>query len=122
MGDTPPDRVWNTTTKNFFLEPDALARVTRVMQGDGFDLGDALGKLNGVLDEHDGCWGDDAPGKAFAKSYVDPANQALSDSKDGVQAIEDTVDNLNQASAAFQSVDYDQAVQMDLSVGDDQSS
>lgn len=99
--------------ENFRLDPDGLARGTRDARGAGQRLGDAFKRLTEVTDAHDGCWGDDDIGKAFAKNYVGPSADNRKYSQDSVQAFGKYADDGDQASTAFQGVDQQNAQAMD---------
>jgi len=99
----------------FYLDPDGLAAATKKINDAGTILGGKLLKLKNVLDQHDGCWGTDDVGQAFAKNYVDGANNIKQGADDASQNMISLAENLNDAAKELEAVDEEQAAAMDAS-------
>ncbi|MFC3456278.1 hypothetical protein, partial [Amycolatopsis speibonae] len=81
-------------------------------------LRDALVALNGVLDQYEGCWGDDEIGKQFEKGYkadADGSRVALGDMHEGVDK---TVASVDKAVTEFVGLDEDNAKAFDHLLGE----
>lgn len=102
--------------ESFRLDPDGLAAANGEFLVVGDKLGDAFDNLVLVLDDHDGCWGEDDIGKAFAKNYVQPSGEVREASKNAVEGIHELHDGVDESSETFQSVDEESAIQIDNSV------
>ncbi|WP_156753225.1 WXG100 family type VII secretion target [Actinokineospora pegani] len=99
--------------EEFRLDPDGLAAGTRKLDAAGTRLTSAVAALNVVLDDHDGCWGTDDIGKAFATNYVQPATDVRTYGADAGTGLVLTAEGLDEASEVFQSVDHDHAARID---------
>lgn len=102
-------------TEPFYLDPQGLSNVTARMGQLGGNLGTAYDTLSGVLDEHDGCWGTDSTGKAFANNYVSSEQQMRDGAQQAASGVGGVTDTVNQAAAKLESVDYDSAAELDAS-------
>lgn len=102
---------------NFYLDPEGMSRATGKLRDLGNRLEGSFKKLEGVLDQHDGCWGGDDIGKAFEKNYVPAATEARKGAGDAAHAIVQTSDDADKSSKVFQSVDEKEAQRIDASTG-----
>ncbi|GHF44857.1 uncharacterized protein YukE [Amycolatopsis bartoniae] len=103
--------------ENFRLDPAALEEATRRLGSLGDRITTAYHELAGVLDEHDGCWGEDDIGKAFAQNYVPNAKQVREGAEQAGPGVIELRNDIDDASKTFQSVDEDEARRIDASTG-----
>jgi uncharacterized protein YukE len=108
--------------EDFYLDPDKLAQATGALRYANEELSSQLAKLTGVLQQHDGCWGTDDIGKAFAKKYVQPSHDAQAGITATTGGVDATVRNLDSASTQFQGLDEESAQRLDASIGQQGSS
>lgn len=98
---------------DFFLDPDGLSEGSREMREHGHVLNEAYLRLKGMLDVHYGCWGNDEVGKSFAKNYVPGAEKFTTGGQQVGAALPSLADDIDESSTTFQSVDEDNARQID---------
>ncbi|WAL66527.1 hypothetical protein ORV05_01530 [Amycolatopsis cynarae] len=103
--------------EDFRLDPDRLSAATRRLGALGERLRNSFQTLTRVLDEHDGCWGDDDIGKSFAKNYVPSATQARDGARQATDGIIQLRGDTDKAAKVFQSVDHDSAQRIDETMG-----
>ncbi|WP_424186974.1 WXG100 family type VII secretion target [Actinokineospora sp. G85] len=99
--------------ETFRLDPAGLSSGTKRLDAAGQRLTAAVSALNVVLDDHDGCWGTDDIGEAFATNYVKPATDVRTYGADAGTGLGLTADGLDEASEVFQSVDHEHATRID---------
>ena len=99
--------------ENFYLDPDGLDDAVRAMRVHGLDLSEAYAELKGVLDAHHGCWGADDIGNAFAQNYAPQSADFTTNSKQAADSLPSLSDDIRESSRVFQSVDEDNARQID---------
>jgi len=99
----------------FYLDPDGLASATKKINDAATALGGKLVKLKGVLDQHDGCWGTDDIGKAFAQNYQGGADNLKEGSDNASQNMGSLAENLDGSAKDLEAVDEEQAAAMDAS-------
>jgi hypothetical protein len=104
--------------EKFRLDSEALDSANSEFHIVGETFGRAFDTLAGVLDDHDGCWGTDDIGKAFAKNYVASATEVRGYSKGAVTGMGELYDGVAESSKTFKGVDYDSAVEIDNAVDD----
>jgi uncharacterized protein YukE len=104
-------------TDNFRLVPDQATEATKKLAELGEALRSSFQTLTGVLDQHDGCWGEDDIGKSFEQNYVPHAEEARKNAGQTTTAIVGLADATSQAVETFQEVDYESARQIDASTG-----
>ncbi|NUS43685.1 MAG: hypothetical protein HOQ24_08370 [Mycobacteriaceae bacterium] len=69
------------------VDPDQLRALAPEFEDIAAEAQRAVAELKATIAREGACWGNDEPGKAFEKTY-------LGDSKKGVEALEQTVENL----------------------------
>jgi hypothetical protein len=97
----------------FYMDPDGVRHAVSQIHAVGAFLDRSLLHLNGVLDEHDGCWGEDSIGKGFSDNYVKPATETRGYGRkltDGVVKLGEEVDDTE---GTFEGVDSETAQDMD---------
>ncbi|GAA4531754.1 hypothetical protein [Amycolatopsis samaneae] len=103
----------------FYLDEAAYDGIMTDLQSIGHGIGSSFQTLADVLLEHDGAWGTDDIGKAFAKKYLGegPDDGARAD----VVALGGVEENLDKSAEIgkknarnFASVDRETAKKMDL--------
>lgn len=102
--------------ENFRLDPQALSTANGEFKIVGDNLGDAFTVLTGVLDDHDGCWGDDDIGKAFEKNYKEPAKEVRGYAGDAIEGMGELNEGVDESRETFEGVDYENAKKIDASV------
>jgi hypothetical protein len=75
-------------------------------------------KLVAVLDDHDGCWGDDDLGRAFANKYVQVADGTRENTEVLATNLVDTGTYIVNAARKLADVDEDNARRIDGLVAD----
>jgi hypothetical protein len=104
-------------TENFRLVPEQATAAANDLNDLGERLRRSFGTLIGVLDEHDGCWGEDDIGKAFEQNYVPHAKQARESARQAIAGIVDLAASTKQNIDIFQDLDYESARRIDASTG-----
>ena len=61
------------------IDPDAARAQNARLRSSGTRFNDAVQKMQAAAAAHEGCWGNDQFGAAFAKSYKPGADQELTD-------------------------------------------
>ncbi|GAB3746628.1 hypothetical protein GCM10027598_85100 [Amycolatopsis oliviviridis] len=102
----------------FRLDPEALERVNGDLAAATARFKEALRELGGKLAEHYGCWGEDEAGKAFAKNYVQTAQETNSGAHQTADGVESTCGSLRDASKQFVGLDEENARALDKSMGE----
>jgi hypothetical protein len=102
----------------FELDENAAVAAGRRARTAGLRLREAHRELVAVLDDHDGCWGDDDIGKAFANKYVQTADGTRENTKILATNLVDTGDYIVDAAREFAGVDEDNARRFDRILAD----
>jgi hypothetical protein len=97
----------------FELDEKAAEDAGHRAQEAGQRLREAHRALVAVLDDHDGCWGDDDVGKAFANKYVQKADATRENTKILATNLADTGDYIVDVAREFADVDEDNARRID---------
>jgi uncharacterized protein YukE len=100
-------------TENFRIDADGVSSATGKLRDAGDALGSAFDTLKQVLDEHDGCWGNDDTGKSFAEGYKPAADKARTGADSAVQGISSIADSVDHSAEEFENTDADNAAAMD---------
>ncbi|UOZ06953.1 WXG100 family type VII secretion target [Amycolatopsis sp. WQ 127309] len=102
----------------FRLDAPALRKTTTDLHDAVEKFTETFRRVQAGLAEHDGCWGSDEPGKAFAKNYVETAKDIQTGVQNVVNGVTSTGKSLDDASARFVGLDEESAKAMDKSMGD----
>ena len=99
--------------EKFRLDSQGVTSATGKLTAANDRLSEAFGKLDAVLQQHDGCWGTDDIGKAFDGGYAKPAAQVTTSIKTATDNTGKTGKNLNQEVTGFEAMDYEAASRID---------
>jgi hypothetical protein len=105
--------------ERFELDEDAAKDAGDRAGSAGQRLRDAHRELVAVLDDRDGCWGDDDIGKAFANSYVEFADGTRDNTKMIATNLADTGKYVVSVVDEFVDADADNAREIDRVYADD---
>jgi hypothetical protein len=97
----------------FELDEDAALDAGERAMSAGERLLEAHRALVAVLEENDGCWGDDDIGKAFANKYVNLADVTRANTEILAVNLAGVGDFINSAVADFKATDEDNARAVD---------
>jgi hypothetical protein len=96
----------------FTAEPDAVLRASNGLTTAADGLDSALKTLQGALDAHGACWGDDDSGKEFAKDYVPGSQGAVEGFANLVQGLRGMQQNVAKSMKALAGADEDVTSQL----------
>jgi uncharacterized protein YukE len=104
--------------EKFRLDPEALERTKNALAGASEQFSQALAQLGGVLNDHEGCWGDDQIGVAFKKKYQQPAKDARTYAGNANESVANIPPMLDEVAQALQGLDQDSAKRIDHLLGE----
>lgn len=87
------------------LDPDLARAENARLKNIASRFQSSVDKIKSDAAEHDGCWGNDKFGQAFAKGYLPGAKQMIDNSGNIEKGVNDTTKQVDQAIDAFEKTD-----------------
>lgn len=91
----------------FMLEPGEFLGQAGVFVSAGAELADALAQLENAVAGEGPCWGDDAPGREFEKTYHPDAKQTVANLKNLVESLRHSASTMGKVVDDFNNIDID---------------
>ena len=94
------------------FDPDVVDSANKRVRGSTDQFSSMLDMLLNKCKQHDGCWGNDEFGKAFAKSYLPSQSTMCSNGVQMVLGLSTFSANLDQGVIALEQTDQNNADKM----------
>ncbi|EME65700.1 hypothetical protein [Amycolatopsis decaplanina] len=103
--------------ETFRLDPEEASAAAARLGALGERLNNSLKALEVTLDDRHGCWGQDDIGEAFAKNYVDPAEQTREGARKAGDGTGQLKDGIAKSVSVLRDLDQESAARIDAATG-----